>query len=366
MAWRNRIEVSYGTLRANLAAVIRAAAGRGVIAVIKADAYGLGLERCARIYHRAGAAALAVACLSEADRVRDTVPDARIIILGSPLPEERQAVVASAYEVSCSSLDEADEYARLASARDPLAIHVNIDTGMGRLGVPLVEAAALIARVREAPSLRLAGIATHYPMATNAAIAALQEERFAAILAEVGPVPGDCWRHCANSEGLLVRPGGTTTHVRAGLLLAGIVPDGCPDPGVQPALRWLSSLNLVKHLPGGHGIGYNHLHHLERDSVVAIVPVGYADGYPLAASARGAQVIVAGRLCPVLGRVSMDYIIVDVTDCDHVPAPGEAVVLIGRQGSVAVTLGDLAGWAGTIPYDVLCGFRGRTEIVGVP
>ncbi len=366
MAWRNRIEVSYGTLRDNMTAVLRAAQGRGVIAVIKADAYGLGLERCARIYHRSGAAALAVACLSEADRVRDTVPDARIIILGSPLPEERQAVVASRYEVSCSSIDEADEYARLASARDQLGIHVNIDTGMGRLGAPRELAVELIARVREAPSLRLAGICTHYPMAVDSAIAAEQEAVFTGILSAAGPVPADCWIHLANSEGVLMRPPGQATHIRAGLLLTGIIPDGCPDPGVKPALRWLSSLNLVKRLPAGYGIGYNHLHHLTRDSVVAIVPVGYADGYPLAASARGAQVIVAGIRCPILGRISMDYIIVDVTDCDPVPAPGEGVVLIGRQGAAGLTLNELAGWAQTIPYDLLCGFRGRTEIVGVP
>src|SRR3954468_6873821 len=115
MAWRNRVEVSYGTLRSNIAAIIGASSGRKVIAVVKADAYGLGLERCARIYLEAGVSALAVAALSEADRVRAAVPDARVILLGSPLPEERPAVVASGYEVCCSTIDEVHEFANLAS-----------------------------------------------------------------------------------------------------------------------------------------------------------------------------------------------------------------------------------------------------------
>lgn len=366
MAWRNRIEVSYGILRQNVAAIMRAANGRGVIAVIKADAYGLGQERCARIYHRAGAAALAVACLSEADRVRDTVPDARVLILGSPLPEERQAVVASGYDVHVSSLNEVDEFARLASPKAPLNVHVNIDTGMGRLGVVPDEAVTVIEQVQAAPSLRLAGIATHYPMATDAEVSTAQEQILAAILQRVAPLPVDCWIHMANSEGVLMRPIGAATHVRVGLLLTGVVPQDCPDPGVTVPIRWLSSLNLVKRLPAGHGIGYLHMHTLTRDSVVAVVPVGYADGYPIALSGRGASVLVSGQRCPVLGRVTMDYIVIDVTDCEHIPAPGEGVVLIGRQSGESITVTELADRAGTIPYDLLCGFRGRCEVVGVP
>src|ERR1700751_768849 len=115
MAWRNRVEVSYGTLKANIAAILGAAGGRKVVAVVKADAYGLGLERCARIYLEAGVSALAGAALSEADRGGAAVPDARVLLLGSPLPEERPAVAASGYESSCSSLDEVQEFATLAT-----------------------------------------------------------------------------------------------------------------------------------------------------------------------------------------------------------------------------------------------------------
>jgi len=365
MAWRNRVEVSYSALRANVAAVHKAAGGRRVIAVAKADAYGLGLERCARIYHTAGVAAVAVASIGEADRVRKVVPEARILVLGSPLPEERPAAVASAYETCCSTLEEVEEFAHLAHPRAPHPVHVNVDTGMGRFGALPADAEQLVRSVLAAPTLRLAGICTHYPMAADATIAQRQDDDFAALLARLPALPADCWIHQANSEGVLLRPRGPTDTVRVGLLLTGELPEGCADPGVLPAVSWLSAISLVKRLPAGHGISYNRSHVLGRDSLVGIIPVGYADGYPLALSGRG-SVLIQGRRCPVLGRVTMDYCIVDLTDLPKPPAPGEGVVLFGAQGDQRITVAELARLAGTIPYDILCGLRGRCEVVGVP
>jgi alanine racemase len=363
MTWRNRVEVSYSALRANVAAVRKAAGGRNVVAVVKSDAYGIGLERCARIYHEAGVAAFAVAALMEADRIRRIVPEARVILLGSPLPEERGAVVASGYEVCCSSLAEVQEFAHLAAPRQPLAVHVMVDTGMGRFGARPDDAERIVREVLAAPALALVGIASHYPQAGAAAVAAGQEAALAALLARLPALPAGCWIHYANSEGVLLRPRGPGDTVRVGLLLTGVVPDGCPDPGVTPALRWVSSLSLTKRLPAGHGISYDSTRVLTRDTLVGIVPVGYADGYPIALSNRGA-VLVQGRRCPVLGRVTMDYCIVDLTDLPHLPVPGEGVVLCGRQGDEAITVNELARLAGTIPYDILCGLRGRCEVVG--
>jgi alanine racemase len=365
MAWRNRVEVSYGTLKSNIAAIVATAGGRQVIAVVKADAYGLGLERCARIYLEAGVSALAVAALSEADRVRAAVPSARVLLLGSPLPEERPAVVASGYETSCSSLEEVQEFATLGTPRAPHPIHLMVDTGMGRFGsVP--EEAEKLARVALAtPSLRVAGICTHYPMAADPAFASEQERIFAELLRRLPPLPKDCWIHYSNSEGLLLRPAGPTTAVRVGLLISGVLPEGCPNPGIAPAVRWVSSLSLTKRLPKGHGVSYERSRILERDTLTGIVPVGYADGYPIALSNKG-SVLVQGRRCPILGRVTMDYLIVDLTDLAHPPAPGEPVVLFGSQGAETITVGEIARLAGTIPYDILCGLRGRCEVVGVP
>lgn len=365
MTWRNRVEISYSALRHNVAAVRAAAGGRAVVAVVKADAYGIGLERCARIYHDGGVAALAVAAMLEGDRIRRIVPEARVILLGSPLPEERRAVVASRYEVCCSSLDEINEYAHLADPGQPMPVHVMVDTGMGRFGARPQEAAAMVARVLSASALRLVGIGTHYPQADDGEFSAGQEATFAALLADLPPLPADCWIHYANSEGLMLRPAGPAPVVRVGLLLTGVVPDSCPDPGVEPALRWVSSLSLTKRLPKGHSISYNRTHVLARDTLVGIVPVGYADGFPIALSNRGA-VLVQGRRCAVLGRVTMDYCIIDLTDLPHDAVPGEAVVLIGQQGEERITVTEVARQAGTIPYDILCGLRGRCEVVGIP
>ena len=365
MAWRNRVEVSYGTLRANVAAIRKAAGERTVIAVVKADAYGLGLERCARIYHEAGVTALAVATVGEADRVRSAVPEARVILLGSPLPEERPLVATSGYEVFCSTLDEVQEFAHLANPVSPLPVHVHVDTGMGRFGALPEDAIGMVLEVLSWTSLRLAGISTHYPMADAENVANHQEEAMVDLLDRLPPLPDGCLIHYANTEGLLLRPAGLATAVRVGLLLTGIVPDGCPNIGVKPAVRWVSSLSLIKRLPAGHGISYNHTKRLERDSVIGIVPVGYADGYPIGLSNKG-NVLVQGIRCPILGRVTMDYLIVDLTDLAFPPAPGEGVVLFGGQGAEQVTVSEMARLAGTIPYDVLCGLRGRCEVVGVP
>lgn len=365
MAWRNRVEVSYAALRANVAALRCHLDGRALIAVVKADAYGLGLTRCARIYHEAGVDALAVASLGEADRLRAALPQGRILLLGSPLPEERPAVVASGYETCCSSREEMLEFAALASRARPHPVHVFIDTGMGRAGCAPDEAVALVALVREHPALRLAGVASHHATAVDEHSAAAQEELWQRVLAEIGPLPPGCWRHIANSEAALLRPLDMGDAVRVGILLPGALPAGCPDPGLVEAVRWCSSVALVKRLPAGHGISYNHLHVLARDSVLALVPVGYADGYPLACSDRS-RVLIGGARCPVLGRVTMDYLIADVSDLARPPVPGDPVLLLGRDGEQSITVADLASWAGTIPYDILCGLRGRCEVVGVP
>ncbi|MDA3962813.1 MAG: alanine racemase [Planctomycetota bacterium] len=365
MAWRNRVEVSYAALRHNLVTVQQAAGGRGVIAVVKADAYGLGTQRCARIYHEAGAAAIAVAATSEADRVRAAVPAARILLLGSPLPEERPAVVASDYEVCCTTREELQEFAALARPEQPQGVHLFIDTGMGRAGCAPADAAALARMIVETPALALKGVGTHYPMAVDDAVSGEQEAVIAEVLAGLPELPEGCWVHSANSEATLMRPNSPGTVVRCGLLLTGVVPPGCPDPGLRPAMRWLSSISLVKPLPAGHAVSYNRTVILERDSLVALVPVGYADGYPFRCSGRG-RVLVGGRSCSILGRVTMDYLVIDVTDCPRPPVPGDPVVLVGEDGDECITVAELADRAETIPYDVLCGLRGRCEVVGVP
>ncbi|MEK7411736.1 MAG: alanine racemase [Planctomycetota bacterium] len=364
MAWRNRIEVSATALRHNVAAVRRAAGGRHLIAVVKANAYGLGLERCARIYADGGATALACVNIGEGERIRRVLSTVRVILMGSPLASELAAVVAGRYEPSLSTLDEVRAFAALAKTQAPLSVHVDVDTGMGRFGARADDAEAMVRAVCSSGSLRLAGISMHYAQGRNAAPSADQEHALHALLDRIAALPTDCLLHWHNSEGLLSRPVGRSNAVRVGLLLTGVVPADCTDPGVQPTVQWLSALAIVKHLPKGHGISYDSQHVLARDSSIGIIPVGYADGYPIALSNRG-SVLIQGRRCPILGRVTMDYTVVDLTDLPRPVVAGEPVVLIGTQGAEQITIANMASLAGTIPYDVLCGFRGRCEVVEV-
>ena len=189
---------------------------------------------------------------------------------------------------------------------------------------------------------------------------------FAQVVDALGDRHPSVWIHRANSEGILVRPLDACNAVRAGLLLTGVEESTVGGRQLRTAIRWISAISLVKQLPRGHTVSYNRTVTLGRDSTIALVPVGYADGYPFQCSNRGAAVLVAGQRCPILGRVTMDYLIIDVTDLSRQPVPGDQVVLLGAQGDEAITVAELASWAQSIPYDVLCGFRGRCEILGVP
>ncbi|TVR44108.1 MAG: alanine racemase [Planctomycetota bacterium] len=364
-SWRNRVEISYGALGHNVRAVQAAVTPRRLFAVVKADAYGLGVERCARIYIEAGAAGVAVATVGEAQRVAAAVPGARIMLLGSPLPDEREAVVAGGFEVWVSSREEILDFAHLGHPQRPARLHLAIDTGMGRSGCGPDEAVALGRLIRSQAGSELVGIATHYPEALDPIGSLAQEAIFEAILEGLQPIDQEVLIHRANSEGSILRPPGPCNAVRVGLLLTGVESAEVAGVRLRPAIRWVSAISLVKKLPAGHSVSYNRTYRLTRDSVVALVPVGYADGYPFQCSNRGAQVLVGGRRCNILGRVTMDYVIIDVTDLPRSPVAGDPVVLLGDQGADAITVTELADWAGSIPYDILCGFRGRCEILGV-
>ncbi|TVR14653.1 MAG: alanine racemase [Planctomycetota bacterium] len=370
MAQRNRVEISYGALQHNVRVIRAAAQPRALIAVVKADAYGLGVERCARIYVEAGVAGVAVATVGEAQRVAAAVPATRIMLLGSPLPEERQAVVDAGCDVWVSSGDEILDFATRAHPQRPARVHLAVDTGMGRSGCRPDQAMDLVRLILSQPNLRLVGVATHYPQALDAAFALQQEQAFAAFVAELqacmGRFADDFWIHQANSEGLLVRPMGPCTAVRVGILLTGVSAERIAGKTLRPALRWRSAVTLVKELPAGHSISYNRTCILTRPTRVALISVGYADGYPFQCSGKGASVLIRGCRCAILGRVTMDYLVVDVSDLQGVPVPGEEVVLVGEQGGAGISVAELAQWADSIPYDIICGFRGRCEILGVP
>jgi len=334
------------------------------VAVVKADAYGHGLHQTAARLMHAGADLFAVANLAEAAAIRELSPDWPILLLSPLLPEEDRCVID--YDVA-ATVSSADEVARLdaagRTAGREVTVHLKIDTGMGRLGVWHEEAPALYLKIRDAKNLKLAGVFTHFASPdTDAAFTAEQRRRFLAALQKCeGLDLATLFVHADNSAGLeTIEVAGPFNAVRIGLLQFGILPHtGSLLSQVQavPVFSFRTRVGLVKHLPSGTGVSYGSTHVLRRDSTVAILTAGYGDGLPRAVSNRG-HVLVRGQRCPVLGRVTMDQTIVDVTDVPSVCA-GDEAVLIGRQNSAEISLTEFSRWADTIPWETLCSVTKR-------
>ncbi len=254
------------------------------------------------------------------------------------------------------------EAAGQAAGRE-IAIHLKIDTGMGRLGVWHEEAAALYARIVAARHLRLAGIFTHFASPDDdPAFTTEQRRRFLAALGGfAGLKPADLFIHADNSAGIETMPGASPFNaVRVGLLQFGVLPHAhslLASVRTEPVCSFRTRIGIVKTLPQGTTVSYGRTHTLARDTVTAVLCAGYGDGLPRAASNR-AQVLVGGRRCPVLGRVTMDQTVVDVTGVPGA-ACGDEAVLIGRQQDAEITVTEFSGWADTIPWETLCSITKR-------
>lgn len=367
---RSWAEVDLAAIRHNAALCRRLAGPRGaVMAIVKANAYGHGVDRVA-------AALLnvtdwfGVANLREALRVREaTQGRARgILILGPALPDELDTLVSQGFSASISQSEELEAFS-LAAARcgQTARLHVVVDTGMGRIGCPPDRLQALAQQVRRTPHCQLEGLSTHFPSADeDVDYTRNQIGRFRQL---VDPLAASAavHVHLANSAGLIRFPEASAfaTLARPGLALYGVSP--LPEIAVdlRPALRWITRVSLVRDLPAGTSISYGRRFVTPRPSRVATLTVGYADGYPRHLSGQDAQVLVGGRRCPVLGRVTMDQIVVDVSEAGPV-ARGDEAVLLGRQGNEEITASELAAKAGTIPWEILTNLSSRVERVYLP
>ncbi len=366
---RNHLDIHPGALRHNVQRIQAWAGNRKIIAVVKADAYGMGLEQCAPILYESGVDLLAVADITEAQRLHTILPQAAILILGCPLPEERAEVVRIGAHVAVSSKAEIKAFAACGSTDQPVPLHLWIDTGMGRMGCLPEEAAGLAQRIQQYTTIRLAGIATHYPDAENHIFCEMQERKFNACLQAIAAPPENMYIHAANSQALHSRPAQNCNAVRVGLLLTGTAHDSTHASELELAICWRSTLSLIKHLPNGHNISYRCTHSLSKACTIGIIPIGYADGYPTALSDR-ASVLIRGTRCPILGEITMDYIIVDISSLPDANV-GDSVVLIGQQDfqhssqqnmankSDCIRVEDLAKLAHCMPYEILCGLHKR-------
>ena len=330
------------------------------VAVVKADAYGHGLPHTAARLMHAGADLLAVANIAEAMTIRELSSDWPVLLLSATLPDEDRYLAELDLAATVSSAAEVGRFAAVGRAAGrPIAVHLKIDTGMGRLGVWHEQARSLYELIRATTGVRLAGIYTHLASADeDPAFTAEQRRRFLAALDSFpGLDPTAVLIHADNSAGLETTPGddGPFNAVRVGLLQFGVLPHPhslLARVRTEPVFSFHTRVGLVKALPAGTGISYGLTHRLRRDSRIAVLTAGYGDGLPRTLSNRG-SVLIAGRRCPILGRVCMDQTIVDVTDLPDELAPGAPVVLVGKQGDAAISLAEFSAWADTIPWETL-------------
>lgn len=356
-------EIDLSAIRHNLeAASRRIGPGAGVMAIVKANAYGHGLPEIARAL-RGRAAMLGVANLAEAQAVQaalGTEPGPGIFILGPALPEERPAIVAGGFIPAISTLKEAAAYSALGRVR----LHVAIDTGMGRMGVAEGDALDIAREISRMANVEISGIGTHLPVADeDEAYTGEQLERFETLIAELraGGIDAPAI-HSLNSAGILRFPHHAGSLVRAGLMLYGSSPLPEYQAELRPALTWKTRLTLIREVAAGHGISYGRTFHTPGPMRVATLAVGYADGYQRHLSGRQAEVLIHGRRCPVLGRITMDQIMVDVTPAPEAAA-GDEAVLIGRSGPEEILAGELAQKSGTIAWEIFTGIGPRVERV---
>ena len=332
-----------------------------LMAVVKADGYGHGAVPVARTALEAGATWLGVALVEEGLGLRQAGIDAPILVLSEAPPGSEADAVAAGLTPTCYT----DAGLRAVAAAAPgSAVHVKVDTGMHRVGLPPERIVEFCDTVGTA-GLELEGVWTHFARSEELDDPTTDEQlkRFEEVLDTLetaGHRPR--YRHAANSGATIGRPETHLDLVRVGIAVYGILPGPQLDEAVdlRPAMILRSRVAMVKRLRGGEAISYGHRYRLERDSTIATVPIGYADGYMRALSNVG-RVLVGGRRRPVAGVVTMDQLMVDCGD-DPV-RPGDEVVLLGRQGDEEIRAEEVAGWAGTIGYEVVTSVSARVPRV---
>jgi alanine racemase len=369
-----RIEVDLDAVAKNTRVLKQACAPHtSLMAVVKANAYGHGAVHVARTVLSHGAEWLGVARVAEAAQIRDAGINAPVLLFGDTLPNQAVAAAGHGIRITLTSLDAAKAInAAARAARTPVTAHIKIDTGMGRLGLcpglDMDQTLADLKTMMHLDHLDVEGIYTHFANAdaVDNTHARQQLALFTELLDRLDAgnrLPRII--HAANSAAALALPESHFTMIRPGIALYGL----CPGPGVDctkltPAMSIISQIIQIKQVPKGFGVSYGSTHVTEQPTVIATVPVGYADGYPRRLS-NIARMLLRGHRAKVTGRVCMDFTMIDV---GHIPGvcPGEPVVILGNQGNDTVSADDLASLAGTINYEVTAGLTSRLPLCHRP
>jgi alanine racemase len=363
-AW---VEIDLDAAKHNIDSVRgRLSPGVRMLLVVKADAYGHGAVRLSRLAEECGVDMLGVATLDEGRELRNAGVDLPILILSPVLPQELEGALENSLAVTASSYDfvaRASETASRAGTR--CTVHVEVDTGMGRAGVAQDEAVETIARMRELPGIVLEGVFTHFP-ASDSDIDFTKDQigTFTRIVERL-EAEGATFRyvHCANSAAILNVPSSHFNLVRPGLLVYGHAPSIVFSEAIDVAavMSFKARLVLVRNLPAGASISYGRTFIAPKPIRVGVVPAGYGHGLSHRLSNRG-QFLFRGKRAGIVGRVTMDMTMIDLTDFPDARV-GEEVVIFGRQDGAEITADEVARWDETLNYEVLCRISKRVPRV---
>lgn len=364
-------EVDLSALAHNLREVRRLVGRRKIMAIVKANAYGHGMTPAARALLAAGADWLGVARGTEALELRSEGITAPLLVLGYVDPGECPALASAGVHLTVYDLRTAEVLAGAAQREGKtLRVHIKVDTGMGRLGLPFdasgVKAALAVARLT---GIEVEGLFTHFACADDPdeGSVRLQIERFLQFARQLEREGlRITYKHAANSAAVMRVPESYFDMVRPGIMLYGLHPSPATSgkADLRPVMTLKARVAQVKSVPAGFPVSYGWTYKTDAPAVLATVAVGYGDGYSRLLSGRG-EVLIGGRRAPVVGRVCMDQIIVDTTGVGS-PSPGDEVVLFGRQGGAFLPVEEIAKKLGTINYEVVCAVGARVPRIYSP
>ncbi len=354
---RSWAEVDLSALRHNLA-VAGQLSNQQVMAVVKASAYGHGLEAVASALEQEKVAFFGVANVGEARRLSETGVRTPIYLLGGTFPAEREEVVAYNWLPCLNTMEEAHHFDELARNRDTVVeAHLTVDTGMGRGGFLPADAPAALEAIRALPGIRISGLGSHLPSADEDPVfTRTQFDQFDNLVESLPHRRELKHIHLANSAGLLGYQSRTTTLARPGLLLYGVSPLKGHGADLRNVMSLKSRIALIRDLPSGHGISYGRTFVTTRPTKVGTIGIGYGDGYPRALADHTPEVFVRGQRVPLLGRVTMDQVMADLSGCPDC-RPGDEVELFGPN----IPVQEVAQKAGTIPWELFTGITPRVK-----
>jgi len=334
-----------------------------ILSVVKANAYGHGACEIAEVLEDEGSDGFGTATVEEGIELRKRGIQSPVVVLAGVYPNQLEDI--ERYDLT-SVICESEVLSRLKKIakkrKGRLNFHLKVDTGMGRVGFLASESASWLPDLRDLKELKLQGVFSHFSKAESVTdkYTKKQLESFRQVLQQLqanGHQPS--FVHLANSAAIITLPEAYFTMVRPGLMLYGIYPspEMVNEISLKPVLTWKTSIHQLKRVPKGFSISYGQTFTTQRESMIATLPLGYADGYKRSLSNRGA-VLVRGQRAPIIGTICMDLTMVDVTDIRGV-SQGDEVVLLGQQKDAAISANEMASWANTISYEILTSISAR-------